>query len=251
MSRLALHVLRGVVWAGVCFPFYTQARRMDAVRRWSAHLLGVLAVRVEFSGPPPRAGVAAMIVANHVSWLDIFALNSVHPARFVAKSQIRRWPVIGWMVAKGGTLFIERARRHKIAHVNRQVVAALEQGDTFAVFPEGMITTGDMLLPFHASVLQPALTCNALLHPVAIRYTRTDGSLCSEADYEGDKSMLDSLLAMLTQPVIHARLQFLPPFPCNGAHRRDLAHAAEGLIARALNLPAPSRRAGRASGPTT
>lgn len=246
---MVLHVVRGVALAALFFPFYAKTRLKDAVRRWSADLLAILAVRVEVSGTPPGAGALSMIVANHVSWLDIFALNAVHPARFVAKSEIRRWPVIGWLVAQGGTLFIERARRHHIGQINRKVVAALRQGDTFAVFPEGIITTGDMLLPFHASVLQPALACNAMLYPVAIRYTRADGSLCSEADYEGEKSMLDSLLAMITQPVIHVRLQFLPPFPCSGKHRRELAHAAERQIASALNLPAPSRHAETTSGP--
>ncbi len=249
LARMALHVAQGVALAGLLFPFCTKAKRVAVVRRWSADLLAVLAVRVEVSGTPPVAGVApAMIVANHVSWLDIFALNAVHTARFVAKSEIRRWPVIGWLVAQGGTLFIDRRRRQHIAQINREVVVALGQGDTFAVFPEGIITTGDTLLPFHSSLLQPALACNAMLYTVAIRYTRADGSLCSEADYEGEKSMLDSLLAMITQPVIHVRLQFLPPFPCNGEHRRELAHAAERLIASALELPLPRRLARRASG---
>src|SRR5688572_15971704 len=151
--------------AAFCFPLLDEPRRMHAVRRWSARLLAILAVRIEANGTPPRTGEPAMIVANHVSWLDICALNAVSTARFVAKSEIRRWPVIGWLVAQGGTLFIERARRHHVAHVNREVEAALRNGATFAVFPEGVITRGDVVKPFHASVLQPALTCNATLYP--------------------------------------------------------------------------------------
>ena len=204
-------------------------------------------MRVKTSGVPPRAGdTAAMIVANHVSWLDIFAINAVHAVRFVAKSEIRRWPVIGWLCEKGGTLFIARARRRHTAHVNEQVAAALGQGDIFAVFPEGITTTGDVVRPFHASLLQPALACGAQLLPVAIRYTRADGSLCNEADYEGDKSLIHSLRLMLTQPVIHVHLQFLPPLVCNGAHRRELAQEAARVIARALNVSAPPRRTGKA-----
>ena len=168
--------------------------------------------------------------------------------RFVAKSEIRHWPVIGWLSGKGGTLFIERSRHRHIAAINQQVAAALREGDLFAVFPEGKITAGDVVLPFHASLLQPALACNAQLFPVAIRYTRADGSLCSEADYEGNKSLLEALRLLLTQPVIHVQLQFLPPLACNGAHRGELAHAAALVIASALNVPVPRRRTGKSSG---
>ena len=234
----------------VCFPFYDDAKRMGWVRRWTARLLAILAVRVKVSGAPPIAGVApAMIVANHVSWLDIFAINAVRKVRFVAKSEIRRWPVFGWLCAQGSALFIERARRHHAAHINGQMVAALRQGDLLVVFPEGYTSAGDVVLPFHTSLLQPALECDAMLYPVAIRYTRADGSLCGEADYEGDKSMLGSLLLILTQPVIFARLQFLPPLASAGKHRRELAYEASRLIAGALGVPAPRRSAGTAAGP--
>lgn len=250
IAWVALHLVRAVAATGLVFRFLDAAGRVNYIQRWSARLLAILAVRVEVSGTPPLAGAApAMIVANHVSWLDIFAINTVRTVRFVAKAEIRRWPVFGWLCAQVRTLFIERTRRRHIAQINEQVVAALRQGDVFAVFPEGMISAGNVLLPFHASLLQPALGCDALLYPVAIRYTRADGSLCSEADYEGDKSMLGSLLLMVTQPVICARLQFLPPLTSAGRHRRELAHEAAQLIAGALGVPAPRRSAGTAAGP--
>ena len=247
---MLLHILRALVIAGSVFPFLNHAQRRVRVRRFSQQLLAILAVRLKVSGEPPRAAdTPAMMVANHVSWLDIFAINTAHAMRFVAKSEIRRWPVIGWLCAQGGTLFIERAQRRHTVDINAQIVAALKQGDTFAVFPEGIITAGDVVLPFHASLLQPALACNALLFPVAIRYTRADGSLCSEADYEGEKTLLDTLRAILTQPVIHAHLQFLPPLTCDDRHRRELADEAARMIARALNVPAPRRRTGKSSRP--
>jgi len=245
VTRLVLHLARAVAMVAVCFPFYDDAKRMGWVRHWTARLLAILAVRVKVSGTPLRAGAApAMIVANHVSWLDIFAINAVRKVRFVAMSEIRRWPVFGWLCAQGSALFIERARRHHAAHINRQMVAALTQGDTLVVFPEGRTSAGDVVLPFHTSLLQPVLECEATVYPVAIRYTRADGSLCSQADYEGDKSMLGSLLLMLTQPVIYARLQFLPPLTSAGKHRRELAHEASRLIAGALGVPASGRAAG-------
>jgi 1-acyl-sn-glycerol-3-phosphate acyltransferase len=240
------HILRAVAIAAAVLPFLNNAQRRVRVQRFSRQLLAILAVRLKVSGEPPRAADApAMIVANHVSWLDIFAINSVHTMRFVAKAEIRRWPVMGWLCEKGGALFIERAQRRHTVNINAQIVAGLKEGDTFAVFPEGIVTAGDVVLPFHASLLQPALACNARLFPVAIRYTRADGSLCREADYEGEKTMIDTLRTMLTLPVIHAHLQFLPPLACDGRHRRELAQEAARLIAGALNVPAPRRRTGK------
>ena len=236
--------------AAAVMPFLGRARRRAYVQRWSAHLLAVLNVRIEIIGKPPNRSAPAMLIANHVSWLDIFAINSTHTVRFVAKAEIRRWPIFGWLCEQGGTVFLERTRRHNIAHVNQLMEVALLQGDAFAVFPEGMISSGDILRPFHGSLLQPAIACSATLHPAAIRYTRSDGSLCLEADYEGEKTMLGSLLLMVTQPVINAQLQFLDPLACAGRHRRELADAAAESIALALNLPAPRKHAGTASGPS-
>lgn len=250
--RLTGHVVQTAAVAAIVFPFLSAAQRRVRVRRFSRQLLAILSVRLKVSGEPPRAqDLPAMLVANHVSWLDIFAINAAHAMRFVAKSEIRRWPVIGWLGAQGGTLFIERAQRRHTVNINEQIATGLRAGDTFAVFPEGAITSGDVVLPFHASLLQPALACNAQLFPVAIRYTRADGTLCYEADYAGAKTLLDSLRLILTQPVIHVHLQFLPPLACDSRHRRDLAHDAAAQIAAALNLPAPQRRNRKASRPST
>jgi 1-acyl-sn-glycerol-3-phosphate acyltransferase len=247
---MLLQLLRTLAIAGSVFPFIGSPQRRALVHRLSRRLLATLAVRVTVGGEPPRArDVPVMIVANHVSWLDILAINAVHTVRFVAKSEIRKWPLVGWLSARVGTLFIEQTRRRHTAQINAGMVAAMQQGDTFAVFPEGYVSTGDMLRPFHASLLQPALTCNARLFPVAIRYTRADGSLCGEADFSGEKTMFGSLRLMLTQPVINAHLEFLPPIACDGVHRRELAREIERLIAGALNVPVPRRRAEKASRP--
>ncbi|HEV7822655.1 MAG TPA: lysophospholipid acyltransferase family protein [Burkholderiales bacterium] len=248
--RLACHVLHAVVIAATVLPLSSASQRRARVRRFSRQLLEILAVRLKVSGEPPRAqDLPAMLVANHVSWLDIFAINAAHAMRFVAKAEIRRWPVIGWLCAQAGTLFIERAQRRHTVNINQQMTAGLREGDTFAIFPEGIITSGDILLPFHASLLQPALECGARLFPVAVRYTRADGTLCYEADYVGAKTLVDSLRLILSQPLIHVHLQFLPPIAVDSRHRRELALSAETKIAAALNLPAPQRHAQKTGGP--
>jgi 1-acyl-sn-glycerol-3-phosphate acyltransferase len=249
LARFFWHFLHAIAVAAFIYPFIDQAARRRRLKRWSAQLLRVLEIRKDVHGEPPDVGVA-LIVANHVSWLDIFAINAVRPTRFVAKSEIRRWPVIGWLCARGDTLFIDRTRWHHTRDVNAVMAAAMQAGDTFAVFPEGFTTHGDVLLPFHASLLQPALTCDAKIYPVAIRYSRDDGSLCTEADYEGEKSLAASLLQLITQRRVHLALHFLPPIDSTGMHRRELADEAAHRIAARLGLAAPSRRAGTARDPT-
>lgn len=235
LARLALHMLQGMLTVAALFPFYTPARRRMAVKRWSHALLGTLGVKLHVHGKPPRRhGSPAMLVANHVSWLDIYAINAVLPVRFVAKSEIRQWPVIGWLSAKAGTLFIERARRRDTVRISGEIVTAMQRGEIVTVFPEGTTTDGSHVLRFHGSLLQPALQAEAQVHPVALRYERGDGSLCVEAAYDGDKSLWDTLRLIVARPVIHVQVWFLQSLPAAGANRRTLAHAAHMAIADRL-----------------
>ncbi len=236
IARFLLHLLRGVIIVAFTFPFFSKARRRAAIKRWSRHLLRSLGIRLHVHGAPPRRMPvrAVMLVANHVSWLDIFVINAVLPVRFVAKSEVRTWPVIGWLSAKTGTLFIERARRRDTARMTGLVSAALHDGDICAVFPEGTTTDGSRVLPFHSSLLQPALTAGADVHPVALRFEYSDGALCTAAAYDGDKSLWDTLRAITAQSVIHAHVWFLDTVPGEHARRRALADAARQAIVRCL-----------------
>lgn len=235
LLRLGLHLARGVIIAALCFSFFSQVRRDREIRRWSINLLHALAVRLHVHGAPPACDTTPrMLVANHVSWLDIFVINAVLPVRFVAKSEVRRWPVIGWLCQKTGTLFIEREQRRDTARLNRLIQETMQAGDPVAVFPEATSTDGSEVRKFHSSLLQPALDVKAALLPVAIRYGRADGSLCVEAAYDGEKSLWDTLRLMLTQRRIDAHLHFLPPVRVDDRRRRELAQAVRELIVRQL-----------------
>jgi 1-acyl-sn-glycerol-3-phosphate acyltransferase len=243
LLRLGLHLARGVAVAALCFPFFSQARRDLEIKRWSTNLLHILAVRLHVHGVPSTCDTAPrMLVANHVSWLDIFAINAVMPVRFVAKSEVRRWPVIGWLCRKTGTLFIEREQRRDTVRLNRLIQETLRAGDAVAVFPEATSTDGSQVRKFHGSLLQSALGVKAVLLPVAIRYGRADGSLCVEAAYDGEKSLWDTLRLMLTQRRIDAHLYFLPPLATDNQRRRELAQASRELIVQQLY---PSSRCNR------
>lgn len=229
--QLALHLLRGMLTIATLFPFYSAPRRGVAVKRWSHSLLGMLGVELHVHGEPPGQSAApVMLVANHVSWLDIYAINAVQPVRFVAKSEIRMWPVIGWLSAKTGTLFIKRARRRDTARIGGEIVDAMQGGDVVAVFPEGTTSDGSRVLRFHSSLLQPALHAEAHVYPAALRYERIDGSLCAEAAYDGDKSLWGTLQLIVAQQAIHAHVWFLPPLTAIAADRRSLARAAHAAI---------------------
>ena len=189
-----------------------------------------------------------MLVANHVSWLDIFAINAVVPARFVAKSEIRSWPLVGWLCAQAGTIFIRQSRRQDTVRVNNEVSAALGAGEVFAVFPEGTTSDGSDVRKFHSSLLEPALAARAAVQPVAIRYEREDGSLCSEVAYDGDTILWDTIRRMTMQPSIASHLSFLSPVLAAERHRRDLALDAREAIIRTL-YPIRDSRTDTESGP--
>ncbi len=234
IARLALHLARGLFIAGCFFPFQSPVQRRTEIRRWSARLLEVLAVRLHMHGSPLDTR-PLMFVANHVTWLDIFLVDAVLPVRFVAKAEVRRWPLVGWLSARCGTAFIHRARRHDTARINDVVTHALAAGEVFAVFPEGTTTDGSHLLKFHASLLEPALLAGAALQPVALRYERADGTLCTEAAFDGTRSLWDTLMGITSQAAIDAHLWFLPALATAGRHRRELAAEARDAISLRLS----------------
>ncbi len=234
LVRVFLHLLRGLLISTLLFPFYSRTRRRQEIRKWSAALMHILGVQVHVHDAPVRAR-PLMLVSNHVSWLDIFALNSAIPMRFVAKSEIRRWPFIGWLSAKTGTLFIERGRRSDTARVNRLIAEAMLEGDVVAVFPEGTTSDGTQILRFHSSLMQPALIADAVVQPVALRFTHGDGSLCTEAAFDGDKTLWQSLLQISALRKIAVQLHFLPLLSGDVPHRRALADAAHAAIASRLS----------------
>ena len=235
LMRVAAHFVQAAGVAGFGYPLMKPARRRLALQRWSAKLVRHLAGRLTVHGEPPRHHEAPfMLVANHVSWLDIFVINAAVPTRFVAKSEVRAWPLVGWLCVKADTLFIERECRRDLARLDELIVDTLRESASMGVFLEGTTTDGREVLPFHSSLLRPAQQVNVPVYPVAIQYRRSDGSLCTEAAYDGDKSALDTLRLMLTQREIHVHVHFLPPLAAAGVHRKVLARQARESIVQRL-----------------
>ena len=234
---MAWHLATGAAILKAVFPRATPARRRAIVGWWSAKLLRIAGVKLQVEGEPPAEGeVGAMIAANHVSWIDIFVVSSVRPTRFIAKSEIRDWPVAGWVVERAGTLFVRRERRRDLARINELVHGALAQGDRVGLFPEGTTTEGDTLLRFHSSLFEPAVANRAHVHPCAIRYVHADGSPCRAMAYVGELSFMQSMALVLRQRGVTARLAFAPTVETAGRNRREVASAARAGVASLLGL---------------
>jgi 1-acyl-sn-glycerol-3-phosphate acyltransferase len=245
-----LHLFSGVLEVGALFPLYGHSRRSRAVSRWSARLLAIVNVKPSVRGAPPAiVGRAAVLVANHVSWLDIQLIHSVWQVRFVAKSEVRLWPLIGWLSSRTGTLFIERGKHRHAARINQSIHTAFQQGHAIGVFPEGTTTDGKELTRFHASLLQPAVDERAMVYPVALRYLDESGNINLNASYVGDTTLIESLRMIFAEKAIHAELIFLPAIDATGKTRRELAALTQSAIAAALNLPVSGKTPGLSAGP--
>jgi 1-acyl-sn-glycerol-3-phosphate acyltransferase len=229
-----LHLGVGVVLAGLAFPLLRPAQRDRVIMAWARRLLGVLGVRVQASAPPSLPG-GALLVCNHVSWLDVYLIYAVARVHFVSKSEVRAWPVAGWLAHKTGTLFLERGRRADTARINAEMRALMQSGAWVAVFPEGTTSDGRGLRRFLPSLLQPAVALNCPVLPAALRYRTLEGAYSAAPAYIDEISLWQSLKQIVGEPGIVAELHLGEPILPNG-HRRELAEQSEQAVARLLGL---------------
>lgn len=246
--RLFAHLFAGVLTVLLLFPFLDRVEREKRLVRWAGKLLAVVGVRVRARGRPPTVrGGGALIVANHVSWLDIHLIHSLLPARFISKAEVRDWPVIGWLADKaGGTLFLERTSKADAKRMNELMAGHLREGDCLALFPEGTTSDGRALLPFFPSLFQPAVAAEAPVWPAVIRYLGADGSYSPAPAYYGDMSLAASLRTILRTPGLVAEIEFLPAIAARGLTRRELAAQAEAAIRATLAADGHDSRPGTA-----
>lgn len=222
-------------------------RGQSIARSVAAQTLLLLKVRVRMRGSLPKV-TPVLLVANHVSWLDVYVLNCLVAARFIAKREVRGWPFVGSMAASFGTLFIRRGCPRDAHRVKEQVAAALRRGERVVVFPEGTTTDGSSLARFYPALFQAAVDAGAWVQPVAIRYRDAANRPTTAAAFIDDMDFMTSLGKVAAQPTLHADLVFGPQWPAFGRSRRELARESQGWIASALEVPAdggPTRRSRR------
>lgn len=249
LVRVVWHLIAGLLTSAVVFPLVGAAGRERLIRRWSAKLIGICGVVIrvrDLSGGVDAQ--PALIVANHVSWLDIFVINSLQPCRFVAKSDIRDWPLIGWLCEKAGTIFIARGRQRDVRRIFEGLVTSIHAGERVAFFPEGTTVAQGQVLPFHANLFEAAIDARVPVRPYAIKYLDAADKLHPAADFIGDMTFAESMVAILKSRRFVAELTLLPLIETEGAHRRDLAATARAAIAGALGYAVEPFNPGRASG---
>lgn len=234
-TRVVLLVMQGLWTTLAVFPFVDPPRKRTLIKRWCARVLASLNIETRMQGSLDTDGGNLLIVANHVSWLDILVVNAQQPVRFVAKSELASWPFAGRLIRGAGTIFIARGRRHDTKRVNHHAAEALSRGDIIAVFPEGTTTDGSMLLRFHASLLQPIVESHGRVQPVALRYLDAHG-VPSTAPAYGDETIASSFWRVCGERRLFVDVMASPPISAQQLHRRELARRAECAIQSALGL---------------
>jgi 1-acyl-sn-glycerol-3-phosphate acyltransferase len=243
LLRLVGHLLRGLHTLRTRFPGATEAQRQADIQAWSQQALRILGVHLQVLGEPPVAG-PLLVVSNHISWLDIVALNAARPCRFVSKADVKHWPVVGRLVAGSGTLFIEREKRRDALRVVHHMAERLRAGDVLAVFPEGTTGDGQGVLPFHANLLQAALAADSAIQPVGLAYLHGQGQgLQGEAarhnapTYIGDTTLVASIWRTVCASDVQATVHWGEPDTAQGRDRRAWAEALRAEVARLADLP--------------
>jgi len=193
---------------------------------WSRRTLRVLHLEASGQGCPPQRG---LLVSNHLGYLDILVLASQQPMVFVAKSEVRRWPLVGWLARLAGTIFIDRSNRSDVARLNAELAQLVEENIVVALFPEGTSSGGDTVLPFFSSLLAPAAENQWPVTPAGLAYELEDGSVEAEVCYWRDMSFVPHLLNLLTKRSVRARVNYGAATP-GSPDRKALARHLQGRV---------------------
>jgi 1-acyl-sn-glycerol-3-phosphate acyltransferase len=231
LARALAHAVGGWITVTFRFPRCSPAQREATVQAWSRQMLRILGVPLRVEGCPPAEG-PLLLVANHLSWLDILVLHAARHCRFVSKSDVKHWPLIGALATGAGTLYIEREKRRDAMRVVHHMAESLRAGEIVAVFPEGTTGDGEDLLPFHGNLIQAAISADVPVQPVALRFVdRMTGQDSPGPLYLGDDTLLASLWRTLAGPPFEAHVRFGQPDVAHGRDRRAWAHDLREVIA--------------------
>lgn len=204
LSRLLLHVAYGAAIVRLVYPFARREMRLAIRARWCRTVLRVLGVELHVHGTLPAG--CRLVVANHISWLDTFVIGAVLPCWFVSKSEMRAWPVVGWIAATNETLFLRRRSARAVYRINAEIRQKFDALQSVVVFPEGTTTDGTSVLEFYPALFQPAIDRGQPVLPLAISYRDHAGATATGIAYINDDSLWVSVRAVLDAPRTHATL---------------------------------------------
>lgn len=232
LLRAVLHALRGWLIIVLLFPRWSPLRREEAVQAWALKMLAILGIALDVRGRPAASG-PVLLVANHISWLDILVMHAARHCRFVSKADVRHWPLIGTLATGAGTLYIERSQRRDAMRVVHRMTQSLQAGEVVAVFPEGTVSDGRGLLAFHSNLLQAAVSADAPVQPLSLRYLdRASGRDSDGPLYLGDDTLLGSVWRTVAGPPFVAQVRFGEPQRAAGRDRRQWAQDLREEVGR-------------------
>ena len=223
LARALRHAMIGLLTILILFPRITPENRQRRIQVWSSQMLICLGLELRVTGQPAAHG-PMLLVANHISWVDITALHAARFCRFVSKADVKHWPLIGALASGVGTLFIERESRRDAMRMVQHMAQSLRDGDVLAIFPEGTTSDGTGLRPFHANLFQAAISADAPVQPVAINFIDIQsGMLTTAPGYINDDTLLVSVWRTLCTPGIAVVIHFGAPQSAQGRDRRAWA----------------------------
>ncbi len=235
--RVFIHVLAGVFTLSFLFPFIGRTQKDRKIKLWSKRLLRIFNLKLVATGLEQVTTSPALFAANHISWLDIHAINACKPIRFVAKSEVKSWPIFGWMAKQLGTVFIRRDSTRHARKVVEQVAGVLKT-ESICIFPEGTSTNGAQVLPFKSNLFESALIAKCPIYPLSIRYIdQKTGLLTDSPAFVGDMGLLQSMSRVIGSRGLTVHLEFLIPYcetDSGGAGRKAVAAYCQESIAQTL-----------------
>lgn len=224
LLRAVIHTARGFWTIRTVFPKLEQKEQERRVNVWAQQMLVIVGIELSVTGVPSAGPV--LLVANHISWLDIVVMHAARHCRFVSKADIRHWPLVSTLANGSGTLYVERESRRDAHRVVQQMADSLRAGDVLAVFPEGTTGDGVTLKPFHANLIQAAIEADVPVQPVALKFVEAQtGGISFAPRYVDDDTLGASIWNTLTAPPLRAVVVFGEPQLVQDRSRREWAQA--------------------------
>ena len=209
--RVWVHVIAGLLMLSFRFPFANQEAKNRHIQNWSRKLLSIFGIKLKLKNPEILPSTPYLLASNHISWMDIHAINAFKPVRFVAKSDVEGWPIFGWMAKQLGTVFIKRDNSRHGKYVASEVARVLGT-QSVCIFPEGTSTIGETVLPFKPNLFESAVIAQVPVYSLAISYkSALTGKKSDVVAFVGEMGLLESMAQILRDRQLIVELAFLMP----------------------------------------
>lgn len=239
LGRLGVNILGGAAFIESCYRFPKvssihdrQLNDFAPFRFWVNDLVNSLNVKLTIIGEPAPQG--NLLVSNHISWVDTVILNHAEPLSFISRHDVEEWPFIGTFTKRMASVYVDRSNKFQAYRSIPSIVDRLQEGRSVLVFPESTTSTGEALLPFYGMFLESAVRAKCMVQPVALKYTDKHGKTLREAAYAGDDSFGQTLMRLLKQPKVFARIEFLEPIDATKHSRKEILALSRKSIHQAL-----------------